>query len=91
MVDTVLPADSLEFCPSSGFHDIFVCGTYKLEDQETRRGQCLVFKFLLDPEEQLSWCAFLQKELPEANFVFVSQQIQSFDLPAILDMKWLVF
>ncbi|KAF8807414.1 WD40 repeat-like protein [Phlegmacium glaucopus] len=79
MVDTVLPADSLEFCPSSGFHDIFVCGTYKIDDQisaeqesllpRTRRGQCLVFKVLLDSEGQ-------------------PQQIQSFDLPAILDMKW---
>ena len=61
MVDTVLPADSLEFCPSPGFHEIFVCGTYKLEDQvSTRRGLCLVFKILLDAEEPLSWCAFLQ-------------------------------
>ena len=60
MVDTVLPADSLEFCPSSGFHNIFVCGTYKLEELSgTRRGQCLVFKVLLDSEGQLSWCAFL--------------------------------
>jgi len=72
MVDTVLPADSLEFCPSPGFHEIFVCGTYKLDDQvSTRRGLCLVFKILLDAEEPLS-----------------CQQIQSFDLPAILDMKW---
>lgn len=57
--DTVLPADSLEFCPTSGFHNLFVCGTYKLLDQieqdvetvegrstvpQTRRGQCLVFR-----------------------------------------------
>ena len=61
MIDTLLPADSLEFCPSPGFHDIFVCGTYKLEELSgTRRGQCLVFKVLLDSESkgQLSWCAF---------------------------------
>ena len=60
MVDTVLPADSLEFCPNSGFHDILVCGTYKLEELSgTRRGQCLVFKVLLESEEQLSWYTFL--------------------------------
>jgi hypothetical protein len=62
MVDTVLPADSLEFCPSSGFHNIFVCGTYKLEElSRTRKGQCLVFKVLLDSERQLTWCAFFIK------------------------------
>ena len=67
MADTVLPADSLEFCPTSGFHDIFVCGTYKLDDHQIsaeqesllRRGQCLVFKVLLDSKGQASWCASL--------------------------------
>ena len=59
-IDTVLPADSLEFCPNSGFHDIVVCGTYNLEELSgTRRGQCLVFKVLLESEEQLSWYTFL--------------------------------
>ncbi|KDR84997.1 hypothetical protein GALMADRAFT_54096 [Galerina marginata CBS 339.88] len=58
--DTTFPADSLEFCPTIGFQDIFVCGTYKLLDQpalvsdpkadssskvlQTRRGQCLAFR-----------------------------------------------
>ena len=70
MVDTVLPADSLEFCPSSGFHDIFVCGTYKLEEpSRTRRGQCLVFKVLLDSKGQLSRSAFFKRMLfMKANF-----------------------
>lgn len=64
MVDTVLPADTLEFCPSSGFHDILVCGTYKLEElSRTRRGQCLVFKVLLDSEGQRSRCAFFFKRM----------------------------
>ena len=55
--DTVYPADSLEFCPTPGFQDLFACGTYKLVDRaepsnqeeqvvpQTRRGQCLVFKY----------------------------------------------
>lgn len=47
--DTDYPADSLEFCPTPGFQDLFVCGTYKLLDQQEegfqkRRGQCLVFR-----------------------------------------------
>ena len=29
--DTDWPADSVEFCPHPSARDIFVCGTYKLE------------------------------------------------------------
>lgn len=53
-MDTVFPADSLEFCPSQGAQDVFVCGTYKLDEPrdhlgdsgspQHRRGQCLVFR-----------------------------------------------
>jgi diphthine methyl ester acylhydrolase len=32
-IDTVLPADSVEFCPHPDAASILVCGTYKLEDQ----------------------------------------------------------
>jgi diphthamide biosynthesis protein 7 len=31
MIDTVWPADSVEFCPHESASDIFVCGTYQLE------------------------------------------------------------
>jgi diphthamide biosynthesis protein 7 len=30
-LDTVWPADSIEFCPHESASDIFVCGTYRLE------------------------------------------------------------
>ena len=40
--DTILPADSVEFCPTPGFHDIFVCGTYHLlTDQPTTQADVL--------------------------------------------------
>jgi len=53
--DTGFPADSLEFCPNRIASDIFVCGTYKLDEDsfsagnqrtgpQHRRGQCLVFQ-----------------------------------------------
>ena len=32
--DTVWPADSVEFCPHPAATDIFVCGTYKLDQPE---------------------------------------------------------
>ncbi len=51
MYDTIFPADSVEFCPHQGLQDIFVVGTYKLEEgvvsgqsHQQRRGQCLVFR-----------------------------------------------
>lgn len=63
MFDTVFPADSVEFCPHPKALDIFVCGTYKLEEsvdnvpppkRQTRRGQCLVFKVDGRKEKKLS-------------------------------------
>jgi hypothetical protein len=58
-LDTGFPADSLEFCPSPLAHDIFVCGTYKLDNDtfspenertnlQYRRGQCLLFRVQSD-------------------------------------------
>ena len=36
--DTIWPADSVEFCPHQEAADVFVCGTYKLE-QSSAEGQ----------------------------------------------------
>jgi len=33
-IDTVLPADSVEFCPHPDASNIFVCGTYKLQEEQ---------------------------------------------------------
>jgi diphthamide biosynthesis protein 7 len=32
-LDTIWPADSVEFCPHESALDIFVCGTYRLLEQ----------------------------------------------------------
>ncbi|KAF9056166.1 WD40-repeat-containing domain protein [Panaeolus papilionaceus] len=84
--DTIFPADTLEFCPISGFQDVFVCGTYKLVDHpssteapedgsaptpQTRRGQCLVFRTTIDKAGAPSF-----------------EQLQTLDFPAIPDVKW---
>lgn len=37
--DTVWPADSVEFCPHPDATNIFVCGTYNLEKNETSLGE----------------------------------------------------
>lgn len=70
--DTIYPADTLEFCPNEGFHDLFVCGTYKLIERapvpETeipeepipakRIGQCMVFRMkdTSSAEDELPLC-----------------------------------
>ena len=57
--DTVWPADSIEFCSHPSATNLFVCGTYKLEQNEgneehdeaegaawapqVRRGKCMLF------------------------------------------------
>src|SRR6266404_4101105 len=61
---TLLPADSVEFCPHPDASNIFVCGTYKLEDQQNdqlhiRRGQCLVFEVLSEHSEHIDVYAAL--------------------------------
>ena len=69
-IDTELPADSVEFCPHPDASNIFVCGTYKLEDQQSdqgvsrpasqiRRGQCLVFEVHSENSEDISVYAAL--------------------------------
>ena len=65
-IDTDWPADSLEFCPHAEAADIFVCGTYQLEESignnsetsgpvkvpQRRKGKCLVFR---TDEENGAW------------------------------------
>jgi len=33
-IDTILPADSVEFCPHPDASNVLVCGTYKLQDEQ---------------------------------------------------------
>lgn len=65
-IDTGFPADSLEFCPHPSARDIFVCGTYKLEEDkfspdserttpQHRRGECLVFQVEHSDDDFISW------------------------------------
>ncbi|KAL4070931.1 WD40-repeat-containing domain protein [Scleroderma citrinum] len=76
--DTVWPADSVEFCPHEESRDIFVCGTYHLEqdpsaisdgNKQHRRGTCLVFQV-----------ASMETKSPSL--------VQEIALPAVLDQKW---
>ncbi|KAF5390155.1 hypothetical protein D9757_002925 [Collybiopsis confluens] len=75
LFDTILPADSVEFCPHPDAQDILVCGTYNLVKSDEiirtrpqkRNGHCLVFKCPSDTEH--------------------FEKIQEIAYPAIPDMK----
>ncbi|KAG8713329.1 hypothetical protein FRC08_013392 [Ceratobasidium sp. 394] len=81
IVDTELPADSVEFCPRDGSRNILVCGTYNLvkNDQgdadspgskqpQTRDGRCLVY------------------EVGETSQTL--KEVHRIETAAILDLKW---
>ncbi|KAF9076287.1 WD-40 repeat-containing protein [Rhodocollybia butyracea] len=81
MFDTILPADSVEFCPHPDAQDIFVCGTYNLVKSDEvvrtgpqkRDGQCLVFQ-----------CQYDQDDIAKSSF----ENIQKISFSALPDMKW---
>lgn len=77
--DTSFSADSVEWCPSENYEDIFVCGTYQLTNDESigsskgevkkRVGRIYLFKVVKNEKLQL-------------------KLLQQVDVPAVLDMKW---
>ncbi|KIY52734.1 WD40 repeat-like protein [Fistulina hepatica ATCC 64428] len=70
--DTILPADSVEFCPHPQAQALFACGTYKLQEQEKledsnenatnapqqRHGKCLqlIQEISLPAILDMKWC-----------------------------------
>ncbi|KAJ7181666.1 WD40-repeat-containing domain protein [Mycena crocata] len=73
--DTVFPADSVEFCPHLAAQDILVCGTYNLEkNSAVSEG----------PQKRRGQCLVFRVQGPTS----APRQIQTIDLPAVLDMKW---
>ncbi|KAG8875452.1 hypothetical protein FRC20_003866 [Serendipita sp. 405] len=89
--DTNLPADSVEFCPSPGHWEYFVCGTYQLQqettttettgEQEAERTDNGVKR--PTAQTRIGQC-MLMRASPSGDF----EHLQSVDMPAILDMKW---
>ncbi|RPD82546.1 WD-40 repeat-containing protein [Lentinus tigrinus ALCF2SS1-7] len=90
--DTDWPADSTEFCPHPSAQDIFVCGTYKLE--QSQEGAVPEIPAQNDedgepktparkPQKRRGKCLLFRVQ-DEENFTL----LQETELPAILDMKW---
>ncbi|KZT02717.1 WD-40 repeat-containing protein [Laetiporus sulphureus 93-53] len=88
--DTIWPADSVEFCPHPDFHDVFVCGTYKLEETGTNAPEERD-----NIEQSTSPVSKKQKRRGECLLFEVNPNVeeqcsllQKTALPAILDIKW---
>ncbi|KAJ8664329.1 hypothetical protein QAD02_005991 [Eretmocerus hayati] len=80
--DTEYSADSVEWCPTKEFKDIFVCGTYQLtpddeknqgspKDVEKRKRVGIIYLFRVIDEEE-----------PKLDL------LQKLNVAAVLDMKW---
>ena len=88
-VDTVLTADTVEWCPRDGLHQVLAAGTYQL-DEETgvRRGALALYewnhsRYLVrmrknDAEITIGSCSLMQVLHSETKKI----------TNGILDMKW---
>ena len=77
-------ADSAEFCPVAPYQDVFVIGTYQLQ-QNTDSGSVSQEQTPSEGDEPCSrlGCLFLHR----VNG-FCQKLIESKDMSAILDIKW---
>ncbi|KII94377.1 hypothetical protein PLICRDRAFT_153974 [Plicaturopsis crispa FD-325 SS-3] len=92
--DTIWPADCLEFCPHPGAEDIFVCGTYHL-DEPTPSSPKNVDVDEDGDEELEALPPRIQKRRGKCLVFQITdrskcefQQLQEIPLPAVPDMKW---
>ncbi|KAI0778192.1 WD-40 repeat-containing protein [Trametes elegans] len=90
--DTDWPADSAEFCPHPDAQDIFVVGTYKLEqpaEKDVPAGDGTLADYQGDtppprePQQRRGKCLLFRVE-DDDKFT----KLQETHHPAILDMKW---
>ncbi|EPT04340.1 hypothetical protein FOMPIDRAFT_1140860 [Fomitopsis schrenkii] len=89
--DTIWPADSVEFCPHPSYRNVFVCGTYKLEQSvpetnpDDSQEEGTPPPAARTKQKRRGECLLFQVE-HEAPLSF--SLLQKTSLPAILDMKW---
>ena len=72
--DTMLSADSVEWCPIENFKDIFVCGTYQLSEKESIIAS--------ESNKRLGRIYLFQVEYGRLNL------LEKIEGAAVLDMKW---
>ena len=74
--DTDWPADSAEFCPHPSAQDIFVCGTYKLEQSpEGQTPEAIIIGYAdEDAEEQSSASTGRRQQKRRGKFLLFRAQ-----------------
>ncbi|RDB29490.1 Diphthine methyltransferase [Hypsizygus marmoreus] len=95
-LDTIFPADAVEFCPHPDAQDIVVCGTYKLDEPAIESTEDPDDDFgggiSSPPQRRRGQCLVYQLDpwnrLTGKGENRGIRQIYSLDLPAVLDMKW---
>ncbi|SRR5258708_1104154 len=103
-LDVECSADSVEFCPFSGYSDLLVCGTYELqtstpctsatnvipEEQGSKRlGRCVLYKWSEEDLKLSETASFLPFINSLSSFPLIRLQVYRLEQPAVLDMKWL--
>ncbi|TFY71817.1 hypothetical protein EVG20_g1211 [Dentipellis fragilis] len=77
--DTIYPADSTEFCPHPDATDIFVCGTYKLEQPlsnvaEDTEDETSLAARQSSPQKRTGRCLVFQVDSPEDLHLYVTSR-----------------
>ncbi|OSX67573.1 hypothetical protein POSPLADRAFT_1042785 [Postia placenta MAD-698-R-SB12] len=91
-LDTVFPADSVEFCPHPSFADIFACGTYQLEQPDSlppspdELDEDVAHPVVPRKQQRKGECLLLRAQTSDDGEQL--SLLHKTSLPAILDMKW---
>ncbi|XP_059144292.1 diphthine methyltransferase-like [Physella acuta] len=96
-VDTVLNADSVEWCPHLGMEDVLLCGTYKLEESipnnktEESSSQTEANEQNEEAAKQIRHGGVIvYKLLPNEDLGLIDlQENQTLKMCGVLDIKWL--
>lgn len=86
-VDTVLPADSIEWCTHPDYKDYFVCGTYQLEKDDNDSTNLNPSQNTTNSIQKRTGCIYLYEFLSKENSLREVQRIET--VAGVLDMKWM--
>ncbi|XP_061169058.1 diphthine methyltransferase-like [Saccostrea echinata] len=86
VLDTGFYADSVEWCPCDGNHDILLCGTYQLdESQEMKQSNSDEAKKMNNQTRHGNVQVYKLNTTDESNSLTKTSAIE---MPGVLDIKW---
>lgn len=89
--DTLFTADSVEWCPTPGLEEVLACGTYQLNEHESRVGSLMLFNW--DGKKSVT----IHYMISHSDYIILlcrltrmlENETSKFSF-GILDMKWLL-